>query len=226
MTVDNWQLDGVSPIHPHFDASIGVYNVPCDGLYAIKLQIIPLDGDALRINRQRDTVRYVVRLDYPCPKDEDIECQYFDVGPTSFGQVEHLARGTSISCERLPDWNDPTQVKRECLRLGVACIQRKRKYRERALTNKEKKWHRHVMYLKRKNRSVHSSEDSDLSSDDSEWYAAFESDFSQSEHANVIDSSAKPGACFEPVQECIEDEDDGRWNVETDTLDQCLLARW
>ena len=207
-TVDAWEFDDISPLHPHFDETKGVFKVPCDGLYTIKLQIIPLDGDVLIINRQRTSVRYAIRLEHPCPKDGDIESVYRDVGSSSFGQLEHLARGTTISCERLPDCVQPLRIRHECLRLGVACIQRKRKGTEQPLSKNERKKRRKLLRRQTKEEPMPSSKESGLEND-REWDTGFDSDSSVSEDA--VQSTTEPAADEElaneePAEESTEEE--------------------
>ena len=217
-TIADWELESISPTHPHFDPATGVYNVPRDGLYMIKLQIIRLGNDVTVIKRPRASVRYAIRLDNPCPKDGDIESVYLDVGSSSFGQIEHLAKGTAISCERLPDCVQPLRIRHECLRLGVACIQRKRKGTEQPLSKNERKKRRKLMRKEMSVEPVPGAQDSGI---DSEWNSGFDSDSSVSEDA--VQSSAEPVVSEQPTEETTDEESlDNAFSRQVRSIDALL----
>lgn len=188
----DWLLEDPTE-HPHFDPSTGTYIVPRDGLYTIKVALIPIGTTQLLTSkRKRSNVQYAIRIRAPNPADYQIESTYLDVGSTSLGQVEHLSTGTSITCERMPPAPSPGDVippSKEFLRITISCIQRKRKYHQaEPISKKElkrRKKRRRALLMRRTSR-VDASDVEEETDTDSDWETGFESDTSQEEEANKL----------------------------------------
>lgn len=196
-TLLGWEIDSDTfppdnPTHPCFDSESGVYTVPNDGLYLINVQLIPIGAPNLYSDRHtRKSVVYAVCLHTPSATDE-IESRFLDVGSFSFGQIEHLAKGTRVSCIRFP-----SGLPNDCVRFRVELVIRKRRREEVEISKKELKKRRKKkkkdMEKERKPVALNSplpfkkgpqpieSEDDDDSDSDSEWEHGFESDSTSDE---------------------------------------------
>lgn len=122
----------------YFVKSKGEYVAPIDGLYTIKVQLIPINGATLgSSSRRRQRVDYALRLTSPPDRETNpdaIQSTYLDIGSVSFGELAHLHAGTRIGCIQMPG-----AVGQECVRMMVDLIQRKRKREQPELTRKELK---------------------------------------------------------------------------------------
>ncbi|CAN8061500.1 unnamed protein product [Agarophyton chilense] len=192
--ITGWELER-SPIedntHPCFSPALGLYTVPVDGLYQIVVEVIPLGGPAIaNANNHREVVPYAICLQEPPSEQEDqILRRYHDIG-NKFAKVEHIKKGTQITCVRMP--NIPGD---ECLRFKVEIVIRKRKREEKELTKKEKKKRNkrqrkqamarqpHILPARGRGDASRLSEQDlshfdidDASDSDSEWETGFESD--------------------------------------------------
>ncbi len=153
-----------------FDPKKGIFTCKRDGLYSIIVQIIPTDGGANVSNalRRRTDVAYCVHVQEPKSEKDDKEdeesSKFYDVGPTSFGELLHLKAGAQLSISSLPG-----SLRRESVRLSIDLVQRKRKRSpEPELTKKQ------LRKLRKKRRR---NEDETPDDSESEWsFSSDESD--------------------------------------------------
>lgn len=198
MVLSGWTVEGLSknPSHLCFNPAAGEYTVSVDGLYSLIVELIPIGSVRLEYEQnKRAQVEYALRITEPDPEQPDqsdhVESEFLDVGPINLGQMKHLRTGNVISCLCMP----PT-LAQTCVRLKIACIQRKKKRpRPVELSKKEQKKRKK---MKRKAESIASSLSSGMevssskpcpgSSDTSRAHESSEDDNSDSEWSNGFES--------------------------------------
>lgn len=130
-TLRNWTIEPdpnhhVSLSESLFNLETGEYTTPIDGLYSLIVQLIPVNGaNTISTPRQRNKVKYVLHITKPshlATADDAIISDFHDIGSINYAQLVHLAAGSRVSCLQMPG-----TTSRECVRLKLELIQRKRK---------------------------------------------------------------------------------------------------